>query len=72
MTLAIRHCVQTDWQKKSFYGLAAYANVVVIFYMHGYHIPLCLTDPTKPNSRKSVTWSAVPYAPLLVSLMLAI
>ena len=24
------------------------------------------------NSRKSVTWSAVPYAPLLVSLMLAI
>ena len=26
----------------------------------------------KENSRKSVTWSAVPYAPLLVSLMLAI
>ena len=24
------------------------------------------------NSRKSVTWSAVSYAPLLVSLMLAI
>ena len=47
VTLAIRHCVQMDWRKKSFYGLAAYANVVVIFYMHGYHIPLCLTDSTK-------------------------
>ena len=53
VTLAIRHCVQMDWRKKSFYGLAAYGNVVVIFYMHGYHIPLCLTDPTK---LKNTSW----------------